>query len=140
MEIKEFGRGESDPTGRDQHEPGAKTDAGKPDLSLLILFGRALTAVGEVGTYGAEKYTRGGWQTVPDGINRYTAALLRHVFQEQTDRYDSDLPVLHAAQVAWNALARLELILREEERTINECGAEYAKADDGESRDLESAT
>jgi hypothetical protein len=105
MEIKEFGRGESDPTGRDQHEAGSKTDAGKPDLSLLLLFGKALREVGQVGTYGALKYTRGGWQSVPDGINRYTAALLRHLLAEEYEAMDSDLPV---------ALARLELMLREE--------------------------
>jgi hypothetical protein len=107
-----FGEGESDPDGIDQHAPGAKTDKGKPDCSLLLYFGKALTAVSEVGTFGAEKYTRGGWQTVADGINRYTAAMLRHVLQENYEEYDRDLPVMHAAQVAWNALARLELMLR----------------------------
>lgn len=110
-----YGKGEKDPNGIDQHADGAKTDAGKPDASLLGMFGRALLAVAEVGTFGAQKYTRGGWQHVSDGINRYTAAMLRHYFKEQQERYDSDLPVLHAAQVAWNSLARLELILREAE-------------------------
>jgi hypothetical protein len=106
---------EKDPTGRDQHELGAKVDAGKPDCSLLGMFGKALRAVSEVGTYGKNKYTRGGWQFVPDGINRYTAAMLRHYFAEHYEVMDKDLPVLHAAQVAWNALARLELLLREKE-------------------------
>lgn len=111
--AKAYGAGESDPTGRDQHEPGAKTDNGKPDTSLLGYFGNALLAVSEVGTYGAKKYTRGGWQSVPDGINRYTAAMLRHYLAENYEEFDRDLPVMHAAQVAWNALARLELMLRE---------------------------
>ena len=106
---------EVDPDGVDQHAHGAKLDSGKPDLSLLLMFGRALTEVGMVGTYGAEKYTRGGWRGVTDGINRYTAALLRHLFKEDRGSIDSDLPVLHAAQVAWNALARLELILKQME-------------------------
>jgi hypothetical protein len=109
-----YGKGESDPTGRSIHEPGAKTDEGKPQASLLLLFGKALQSVARVGTFGAIKYTRGGWQSVPDGINRYTDALLRHLLAEPYERYDSDLPVLHAAQVAWNALARLELMLRSE--------------------------
>jgi hypothetical protein len=104
---------EIDPNGIGQHDIGAKLDKGKPDASLLGMFGKALLAVAEVGTYGAEKYTRGGWEGVSDGINRYTAAMLRHYFAERYDIYDSDLPVLHAAQVAWNALARLELMLRE---------------------------
>jgi hypothetical protein len=111
-----YGKGESDPYGKGQHEAGAKTDEGKPQASLLLLFGKALRAVARVGTFGAIKYTRGGWQSVPDGINRYTDALLRHLLAENYEEYDADLPVLHAAQVAWNALARLELILREKEK------------------------
>jgi hypothetical protein len=112
---EEYGKGESDPNGIGQHEAGAKTDEGKPQASLLLLFGKALRAVARVGTFGAIKYTRGGWQSVPDGINRYTDALLRHLLEENYEEYDRDLPVLHAAQVAWNALARLELIIREKE-------------------------
>lgn len=110
-----------DPMILDQHKAGAKLDAGKPDMSLLGYFGKALEAVAEVGTAGARKYTRGGWQSVDDGINRYTAAMLRHFFKEQYEEGDGDLrpylgkDVLHASQVAWNALARLEMILREKE-------------------------
>ena len=105
---------EVDPYGMDQHQQGAKLDAGKPDLSLLLMFGRALRSVGEVGTFGAAKYSRGGWQTVPDGQNRYTAALLRHLCKEGDEAADPDSGLLHAAHAAWNALARLELQLREE--------------------------
>lgn len=103
----------------DQHAPGAKLDTGKPDMSLLLMFGKALHEVARVGTGGKIKYTRGGWQEVDDGINRYTAALLRHLMQEHYDKMDSDLvaylgeETYHAAHTAWNALARLELMLRE---------------------------
>lgn len=103
---------EEDPHGIKQHDAGAKNDAGKPDASLLLMFGTALTEVAAVGTFGAKKYSRGGWQTVPDGENRYTAALLRHLLKENSELYDEDIGLLHAAAVAWNALARLELILR----------------------------
>jgi hypothetical protein len=82
------------------------------------MFGRALTAVGEVGTLGAKKYTRGGWLEVPDGVNRYTAAMLRHLFAEDREENDQELGVPHAAQVAWNALARLELMLQAEARKV----------------------
>jgi len=104
---------EEDPHGVSQHEPGAKLDKGKPDASLLLMFGKALVAVSEVGTFGAAKYTRGGWQHVLAGEERYTAALLRHVFEENYSSYDDDSGLLHAAHAAWNALARLELMLRE---------------------------
>lgn len=105
-----------DPSGLDQHAPGAKLDAGKPDLSLLLLFGKALQSVAAVGTYGARKYTRGGWQEVDDGVNRYTAALLRHLTQENAERNDKESGFAHASHVAWNALARLELMIRESEK------------------------
>ena len=107
--------GKVDPNGIDQHSPGAKLDAGKPMADLLLDFGRALLSVAEVGTYGAHKYTRGGWQHVPDGVNRYTGALLRHLLQEKMEDMDQDTDLLHASHCAWNALARLELLLRERE-------------------------
>lgn len=106
---------EVDPDGIGQHTSGAKLDDGKPDTSLLLMFGRALLAVAEIGTFGAKKYTRGGWQEVVRGRERYTAAELRHVFKEHYEDHDPDSGLLHAAHGAWNALARLELILRERE-------------------------
>ena len=117
---------QADPEGRDAHEAGAKLDAGKIDAGLLQLFARSLLEVARVGTYGRAKYSRGGFLAVPQGEERYTAAMMRHWLAEQTEgKYDLD-PLLaeygyegkirHAAQVAWNALARLELAMIEEER------------------------
>jgi hypothetical protein len=108
---------ESDPTGRAQHEPGAKLDAGKARLGLVLGgFAQALQAVGDIGTYGAAKYTDNGWLSVPDGQQRYTDALLRHLLSDLAgDAHDPDTQMLHAAHAAWNALARLELMLRERE-------------------------
>ena len=103
---------ERTPDGKDQHEPGAKLDAGKPSMSLLADFGLALHEVARVGTFGAEKYTRGGWLHVEDGFQRYSDAMLRHYFAERYEDFDADSEMLHAAQTAWNALARLELALR----------------------------
>lgn len=96
-----------------QHEPGAKLDQGKPDVALLLDFSRALTAVGEVSTYGANKYSRGGWQSVPDGIHRYQSAMLRHLFASRYEERDAESGLPHLACVAWNALAVAELTLRE---------------------------
>lgn len=104
---------EKDPRGLDQHTPGAKLDAGKPEADLLGMFGHALLAVAEIGTYGAHKYTRGGWQEVDLGQQRYTAAMLRHFLKEHYGEIEKETGLLHKAQVAWNALARLELYLRE---------------------------
>jgi hypothetical protein len=44
--------------------------------------------------------------------------MLRHYLAENTSKMDSELPVLHAAQVAWNALARLEFMVKEYEDSV----------------------
>lgn len=107
---------ERDPAGLDAHTPGAKLDAGKP-RPLLVLrdFARALNAVIEVAEHGARKYTDGGWLRVDNGIERYSNALYRHLLDEAIGSpWDGKSGLPHAAHVAWNALARLELALREQ--------------------------
>jgi hypothetical protein len=107
---------ERDPNGLDPHAPGAKLDAGKTRPSLIITqMSRALMEVAKVGTYGANKYTDGGWQSVENGVARYTDAMDRHRLKENIEECDEDTALLHAAHLAWNALARLELMLREQE-------------------------
>jgi hypothetical protein len=108
---------ESDPSGIDQYAAGAKLDAGKNRLGLVLgAFSRALTCVGKVGTYGANKYTDNGWLSVERGQERYTDALYRHLLKEASgEECDQGTNIYHAAHSAWNALARLELIIREAE-------------------------
>jgi len=109
---------EQTPDGRDQHTPGAKLDAGKNRVGLVLGgFARALTEVSRVGTGGAQKYTDNGWMYVSDGRSRYTDAMYRHLLREAAgETHDPDSELLHAAHTAWNALARLDLMLREGER------------------------
>ncbi len=115
---------ESDPNGIAAKTPGAKLDAGKSPVfrGAISYFPRALMAVADVSQYGANKYSWKGWESVPDGINRYSDALGRHIAKEGVEglydleiRNDPKFPgeILHASQVAWNALARLELLLRQ---------------------------
>lgn len=106
---------EKDPYNKAPHEGGAKLDLGKNRLSLVLGgFANALQEVGKIGTYGANKYSANGWKTVPNGQERYTDAMLRHLFKELAgEELDPDTKLLHAAHGAWNALARLELIIRE---------------------------
>ena len=101
------------PLCKNPHEAGAKLDAGKIYGGLLDDFSLALTAVAEVGTFGAKKYSRGGWQSVPDGAQRYRDAMWRHLLKERHERCDGDSGLMHIAHRAWNALADLELVLRE---------------------------
>ena len=106
---------ETDPHGRDPHEPGAKLDAGKPRVWLVLGgFPRALEEISKVGTFGAEKYSDNGWVDVPDGIARYSDAMGRHLLKEAAgEKLAPDSGLMHAAHTAWNALARLELQLRQ---------------------------
>lgn len=74
---------ECDPTGRGAHDPGAKLDAGKVRAGLVLGgFARALTEIARVGTFGAAKYSPEGWRSVPQGHERYTDALYRHLLSE----------------------------------------------------------
>lgn len=115
---------EVDPHGKDAHELGSKLDAGKPTVlqDVLEYFPDALVAVGDISAYGAKKYTRFGWHSVADGVRRYTEALVRHVFKLTKEEWEEvpspsgtgpDAKLLHRAQIAWNALASLQLWMEE---------------------------
>jgi|SRR5208337_1235275 len=111
---------EKDPNGFSVNTPGAKMDKGKAPLlrGLLHYFPRALTHVSMVSQAGHDKgYPWKGWESVPEGVVRYGDALVRHLLAEEVEGLidAKDTKMYHAAQVAWNALARLELILREVE-------------------------
>jgi hypothetical protein len=108
-------KSESDPHGKDPHSPGAKLDSGKVRAGLLLDFSRALMAVAEVSTHGAEKYSPGGWLKVPDAERRYTDAAWRHSLKGNQSEMDPDSGLLHQAHQAWNVLAALEIKLRHQE-------------------------
>ena len=97
---------------------GKKFDDGKNKIGeVLGIFPNAIWAVGEVGTHGAKKYSMMNALEVDDGINRYTNALYRHLTQEAMgEKNDTESGLLHASHTAWNALMRLELLLKEEFR------------------------
>lgn len=116
---------ERDPLGKASKDPGSKLDAGKAPIyqGVIAYFPRAVRAVAELSQYGANKYSWKGWEKVSDGVNRYRDALGRHIIKEEIEGpFDLDImndpkhpaAVRHATQVAWNALAALELILRED--------------------------
>ena len=109
----------------DQHQKGVKLDSEKIDMSLLQELPLALVEVARVMDYGQTKYTRGGFLDVENAVQRYSAAMLRHFFAESKSKYDSEdafyqtekgkrfaYKIRHDAQVAVNALFRLECRLR----------------------------
>ncbi len=105
---------EVDPKGLKQGEPGAKFDQGKIRVSLLKRFGLALLAVADLATVGAEKYSAHGWAEVEHGIERYDDALFGHYLKEMFENKDPDTNIRHEVQTAWNALARLQLLVEED--------------------------
>lgn len=113
-----------DPYGKNQHERGAKVDVGKVRMHLITGgMARAITEVAKVGTFGAAKYTDGGWVDVPDGFRRYEDAQQRHAAdRHRGEMLDKESQLLHLAHEAWNALAKLDLHLRETEKKV-----EYSK-------------
>lgn len=105
---------ETDPHGLDAHTPGAKLDEGKTMAGILADFSLALQEVAKVGSDGAIKYTRGGWQQVSNGVERYDNAFWRHLLDSRHERIDPTSGHPHKAHMIWNALAALELELRTE--------------------------
>ena len=120
----------TDPYGKHPKQGGCKLDKGKPPgyRGLLALFPRAVSAVSLASAHGAAKYTWTGWREVPEGVERYSDALVRHLIAESKEGpLDHDSGLHHAAHVAWNALARLELILECEESM-----AKWAQSDEAD--------
>lgn len=116
MKKPQTARTEHDPNHLAGHQAGAKFDAGKVEVGLIFNdMPRALLAVAEVGTYGRYKYTKGGWREVASGVERYTNAMDRHRLKEGIELHDDESGIYHAAHLAWNALARLELLIQQNE-------------------------
>lgn len=100
-----------DPTGVDQHAPGAKLDGGKLRPALVLGgFASAVDAMVKVGSDGARKYTDNGWKTVPNGKARYEDALLRHLLAHlRGELIDEESGSPHISHCMWNAAAIYEL-------------------------------
>lgn len=91
----------------------SKDDSDKPIAGALLDFSRALTEVSKLSTFGAAKYSRSSWLEVDNGQERYTDAMVRHLLLEATEDLDPETSINHDVAVVWNALARLELRLRD---------------------------
>lgn len=70
----------------------------------------------KVYTAGAEKYGENRWQNLPDGYNRYKAAMFRHLIEfEKGNEFDDETGCRHLAQVCWNAIAMLHSSMKSSE-------------------------
>lgn len=92
---------------------GTKYDNGKLRLAEMIIdFRVAMEELCKVWEFGANKYEKSNWKKLANPIDRYTNALLRHLLAEETNLVDDESNLLHAAHIAFNALARLHFIVR----------------------------
>lgn len=95
---------------------GMKYDEGK--IRMELVPPQLLEIVGEVLTYGAEKYAPNSWQDVPNGLDRYLGALYRHLIAyHKGEFFDKESGLPHLAHVITNAYFILHLNI---EGCINE--------------------
>lgn len=102
-----------------EEEKGLKFDTGKPLVgTMLNVFPYALMEIGRVIEFGTHKYPNPtNWRLVENAKIRYQDALMRHLLKHnQGKEIDEETGHPHLAHVAWNALAILELYLREKEK------------------------
>lgn len=86
-----------------------KYDGGK--LRYDLLPPEPIADIVRVLTYGAQKYDDNSWQTVPNGVARYTAALMRHFEAWRAgESVDRESQLHHLAHAACNAVFLLYLV------------------------------
>ena len=94
---------------------GIKLDKEKPRMDLVLGdFADALLKVGEVGTYGANKYDDSNGLYIDNAMERYLSAMLRHYLNyRRGEVFDDESKQLHLAHMAWNALAVLQFYCKD---------------------------
>lgn len=90
---------------------GVKHDAGKPRWSLLPL--NAIKTVLDVLEYGARKYSVGNWEKLPDPMNRYFDACMRHLCSSREgEELDPETKLSHLAHATCCLLFMLSFELK----------------------------
>lgn len=95
---------------------GMKFDGDKARVDLLVDgCPKALMAISDVLTYGAKKYDDHNWQVVPNGPQRYKAAMMRHILAHASgEPVDSETGISHLAHAACCVMFMLELELKKD--------------------------
>lgn len=81
---------------------GKKDDSGKNRLDLIEP--EFIESVGQVVTYGAQKYEPNNWQGVEDATDRYYAAAMRHLLAYRKGERLDESGLSHLAHVACNIM------------------------------------
>ena len=103
-------------------EAGAKHDKGKPKVysGVMRYFPRAIIEIARVSEHGASIHKWNTWDTIENPLERYSNASIRHELSQCMGvKFDAESKIIEQAHVAWNDLARLELMLRDIERSKN---------------------
>jgi hypothetical protein len=78
---------------------GIKNDSEKPQMALLPFD--SLEEVARVLTFGARKYSPDNWRKVPEGLERYESAMLRHLAAyHRGEAVDQESGLSHLAHAA----------------------------------------
>lgn len=99
---------------------GKKNDFLDDKLRWDLLPLEEIEEIVKVYTAGSKKYGDNNWQALPNGVQRYKAALLRHLVEfEKGNEVDEETGCKHLAQVAWNAIAMLYLSKNKKEDLLS---------------------
>ena len=97
------------------NNPGRKNDQGKNRLDLIEP--QFIEGVGEVLTFGAQKYEPNNWQNVEDPEDRYYAAALRHLMAwRKGETADKESGLSHLKHAATNLMFLLHFETPQETR------------------------
>lgn len=105
------------PSVADASKEGRKIGKVRMDLVMQDMP-RAIEALARVMTWALDSkgYKESDWLHVPDAINKYSGGMHRHDNKEKRGQeFDDESGLEHAIHTAWNAMARVELILRKKE-------------------------
>lgn len=96
--------------------PGVKNDRLDGKIMWELVPIECIEEIAELYTKGASKYAPNNWQKLENGVDRYYAALLRHlVAWRKGEDIDPDTKSRHLAAVAWNAIALMYLTKKNNE-------------------------
>lgn len=113
-----FCRTKPAPAQFDSSTTGRKIGKVRMDLVMQDMP-RAIESLARVMTWALESkgYKESDWLHVPDGERVYSGGLHRHDNKEKRGQeFDDESGLEHAIHTAWNAMARVELILRRKEQ------------------------
>lgn len=89
--------------------PTSKFTEGKVPMNLVLdYFPHALEELGRVCDFGAQKYGAYTYKEVP--VDKYIAALMRHLIASRKNTRDGESDLLHWSHVAWNAMVITQIL------------------------------